>query len=90
MNLGTAIFGLFCVFVLGAGIFYIVGTAESQPTYTDTYGNTLNPNTTGIISDAGNVSAVGEASIVPLIFIVAIIVVCMAIFLLYLASKYFF
>ena len=89
MNLGAAIFGLFCVFVIGAGVFYIVGTASSQPTYTDTYGSTQSPVTNATINASGNVTAVGESSIAPLLLIVAIIVICTVIFLLHLASKMF-
>lgn len=90
MNLPAAVFGLFCVFVLGAGIFYVVGTAHNQPTYTDTYGNTYSAQTNNTMSQSGNVTNTGGASIGPLILIVAVVLVFMVLFLIYLAAKAWF
>ena len=90
MNLGAAIFGLFCVFVLGAGIFYVIGTAHSQTTYTDTYGDTYSRNTNNSIANSGNVTSVGGSSIGPLILIVGVVFLVIVLFLIWLAAKTYF
>lgn len=41
MAIGAIAFGVFCLFVVVAGIIYVVSVTSSQPAYTDTYGNTI-------------------------------------------------
>lgn len=48
MAIGAIAFGVFCLFVVVAGIIYVVALTSSQPAYTNTYGNT--------IGDTGNQS----------------------------------
>lgn len=90
MNIGAAIFGLFCVFILGAGIFYTVGTMQQQPVYTDTYGNAYGNITNSSISHAENVTTVGGSTIGPLILIVGVVVLALVAFLLWIVAKTYF
>ena len=89
MNLGAIIFGVFCVFVLGAGLFYVAGVSHNQPTYTDTYGNTLSEQTNSSINASEPTLVAGESSVVPLILIVGAVFVCCVVFLMWLVAKQF-
>ena len=41
-NIGTAIFGIFCLVVVVFGAIFVASVSNQQTTYTDTYGNTFN------------------------------------------------
>jgi hypothetical protein len=40
-NIGGAIFGVFCLVLVIAGGLFLIGTYATQPTFVDTYGNTV-------------------------------------------------
>jgi hypothetical protein len=90
MNIGAIAFGVFCVFVVGCGLFYVAGVSSEQPAIVDTYGNTMSQST----NDTHNATAIpvttGETSIVPLLLLVGAVFACCVVFMLYLASKQFF
>jgi hypothetical protein len=88
--IGGIAFGLFCVFVVGCGVFYIAAQSQTQPVYTDTYGNTLTQQTNDTMNASSVAMSTGESSVLPLILIVGAIFVCCVIFLIYLASKAYF
>jgi ABC-type antimicrobial peptide transport system permease subunit len=90
MNIGGIAFGVFCVFIVGAGLFYIAGVSTSQPAIVDTYGNAPSQTTNDTIEAATVPITTGETSIVPILLIVGAVFVCCVVFLLYLAAKQFF
>jgi hypothetical protein len=91
MNLGVAVFGVFCLVLVFAGVVFIVSVNAQQTPYTDTYGNTLSSTSNQSQDLVGNITTTGgglEASL-PLILIAGAIVVCMIVFCIYLAAKVF-
>jgi hypothetical protein len=90
MNLGAAVFGVFCLVLVFAGVVFIVSVNAQQTPYTDTYGNTLSSTSNQSQSLVSNITTTGglQASL-PLILIVGAIVVCMIVFCIYLAAKVF-
>lgn len=90
MNIGGIAFGVFCIFVVGCGLFYVAGVSSQQPAFVDTYGNAPS----AITNSTANATAVpittGETSIVPLLLLVGVIFCCCVVFLLYLVAKHFF
>lgn len=89
MNIGAAVFGVFCLVLVFAGVIFIVSVNAEQPTYTDTYGNTLSPVSNQSQNLVGNVTSTGGEVSLPLIIIAGVIVVCMIVFCIYLAAKVF-
>jgi hypothetical protein len=91
MNLGAAVFGVFCLVLVFAGVVFIVSVNAQQTPYTDTYGNTLSPASNQSQGLVGNITSTGgglQASL-PVILIAVAIVVCMLVFCIFLAAKVF-
>lgn len=58
MNIGAAVFGVFCLVLIIAGGLFIIGTYAAQPAYVDTYGNTVSTSentteATNVTGDSG-------------------------------------
>ena len=89
MALGGIAFGMFCLIIVVAAGVYIISFNSSQPTITDTYGNTLGNvgNQSQLL--VNNATASSGSYMVPLILIVGVILLIAVIFALYLASKSF-
>ena len=87
MNFAGVIFGAFCLFAITCGGFYIFAQAQNQPTYTDTYGNSISEQTSTIQNDSYSVVTPGVSSGIWLLLIVGAIVVCCVVFMIYLAAK---
>lgn len=89
MNLGAAVFGVFCLILVFAGVIFIVSVNAQQTPYTDTYGNTLSQTTNQSQNLVENITSTGGSVSLPLILIAGVIVVCMIVFCIYLAAKVF-
>jgi len=89
MNLGSAVFGVFCLVLVFAGVIFIVSVNAQQTPYTDTYGNTLSPASNQSQGLVGNITSTGGEVSLPVILISGVIVVCMIVFCIYLAAKVF-
>ena len=89
MNIGAAVFGVFCLVLVFAGVVFIVSVNAQQTPYTDTYGNTLSPTANQSQNLVGNVTSTGGEVSLPLVLIAAAVVVCMLIFCIWLAAKVF-
>jgi hypothetical protein len=88
MNIGAAVFGMFCLVAVFAGIVFIVAVNAQEPQYTDSYGNTLAGNPSQAL--VGNISSNQAVQTnIPLVLIVGAIIVCMVVFCIYLAAKVF-
>ena len=90
MNIGGIAFGVFCVFIVGAGLFYIAGVSTSQPSIVDTYGNAPSQTTNDTINATSMPITTGETLIVPLLLLIGAVFCCCVIFIVYLAAKHFF
>ena len=87
MNFAGVIFGVFCLFAIICGSFYIFAQAQNQQPYTDTYGNSISPQTAIIQNDSYSVVSTGVGAEIWLLLIVGAIAVCCVIFMIYLAAK---
>jgi hypothetical protein len=87
MNIGGAIFGVFCLVVVVLGAMYVASVANQQPTVTDTYGNTFN----NVTNTSQNLTSLEDLT--PgygiAILISAVMLVIMVLFGFYIASKTF-
>ena len=86
-NIGGAIFGLFCMFVVVAGVMYVAAMNNQSPATTDTYGNTLS-NTTNTSQSLAIAENLTPGFGVMLILDTAIVMI-MVIFGFYIFSKTF-
>jgi hypothetical protein len=86
-NIGGAIFGLFCMFVVVAGVMYVAAMNNQSGPTTDTYGNTL-----GNTTNTSQSLAISE-NLTPgfgiMLILDTVIVLIMVIFGFYIFSKTF-
>jgi hypothetical protein len=91
MNIGGIVFGAVCLFLVFSGVMYVVAVNGNQSQFTDTYGSTLDSasNTSqGLVANA--TATQGPQIGIPLLIIVAAIIVCVVLFIIYLGAKLFF
>jgi hypothetical protein len=89
VNIGSIVFGAICLFLVFAGVMYVAAVNGNQPAVTDTYGNTIGNNTSqGLVIN--ETATQGPQIGIPLLIIVAAIIVCVVLFLIYLGAKLFF
>lgn len=87
MNIGAAIFGVFCIVLMVAGGLYIISVNASQPVIKDTYGNTLSATSNTSQSIVNSEATTFATPTILLILIAAVIAVCVILFTFYIVSK---
>lgn len=87
MNIGAAVFGVFCLFVVMGGLFYVAGTSSQQAPITDTYGNTQSVQTNSSQNLTTAVTSTGTSTNIWILLIAAAVLLIMAIIAIYAALK---
>lgn len=87
MNIGAAIFGVFCLFIVVGGITYVAVVKNQQAPITDTYGNTYS----NVTNTSGNLTTTMTQTpgLTAVILIAVIVIIIMVLFGFYIYSKMF-
>jgi hypothetical protein len=87
MAFNGLMFGLFCLIIMVVGTLFVVSVNSNQTTYTDTYGNTLNPASNSSQNLVTSIATTGSSDVDLIILLGCAIGVIAVIFLFWVASK---
>jgi hypothetical protein len=86
-TVGAVAFGIFCLFAVIAGIVYIASLNNQAIPVSDSYGTGLDANSTAAKAAVIAMTAEEEASATPLLLLAGAIMVCVVVFVAWVASK---
>ena len=87
MTIATLAFTVFASIVVIAAVMFIAAMSNQSPTVTDTYGNTINANSSVSQGLVTTVSSEEEYSMAPLVLIIVAVFLCVVVFAAWVASK---
>ena len=87
MNIGAAVFGGLILIASIGGIFYLVGVSHNTPVQTDTYGQAMNPQSNDSQALASTLTDTGTSNSPVLILLIAVIIICVILFAIYLWTR---
>ena len=87
MNIGAAVFGGLILLASIGGIFYLVGVSHNTPVQTDTYDQTMNPQSNDSQNLASTLTDTGASNSPVLILLIVVIIICVILFAIYLWTR---
>jgi len=87
MTVAAIAFGVFCLFVVVAGIIFIVSVTSQSPQITDTYGTAPSPITNTSRNLVTNETATAGNAMIPIILIGGVVLLIAVLFAFWVFSK---